>query len=99
MVWLADTFRLGCPGVSGASPVDNIALAALARLLRHRQSEPPAAGAVGLKREFLAHDRVTREELPMNRCTMVALLAVSSAFAPCARAAGQSCQQLAQLAL
>jgi hypothetical protein len=35
----------------------------------------------------------------MNRSTMVALLAVSSAFVPSARAAGQSCEQLAQLTL
>src|ERR1700684_1848652 len=35
----------------------------------------------------------------MNKFTMVALMAVSSAFVPSARAAGQSCEQLAQLAL
>jgi hypothetical protein len=35
----------------------------------------------------------------MSRFTMAALMAVSSAFVPSARAAGQSCEQLAQLPL
>ena len=35
----------------------------------------------------------------MNKFAMVALMAVSGAFVPSARAAGQSCEQLAQLAL
>src|SRR3984957_8721407 len=35
----------------------------------------------------------------MNKFTMAALIAVSSAFVPGARAAGQSCEQLRQLAL
>jgi Tannase and feruloyl esterase len=35
----------------------------------------------------------------VNKFTMAALIAVSSAFVPSARSAGQSCEQLAQLAL
>jgi Tannase and feruloyl esterase len=39
------------------------------------------------------------EDLPMNKSAMVALMAVSGALVPSARAAGQNCEQLAQLAL
>jgi tannase/feruloyl esterase len=46
-----------------------------------------------------SNDAAVEEDLPMNRFAMVALMAVSGALVPSAHAAGQTCEQLAQLAL
>jgi hypothetical protein len=55
------------------------------------------SGAEGCGQRSPKH--VGGEELPVNKFAVVALMAVSGAFVPSARPAGQSCAQLAQLAL
>jgi len=58
-----------------------------------------AGSATTLSHVRVVGDRPNVEELPVKKLVVAAVLAAGAAVVPCARAAGQSCEQLAQLAL